>query len=413
VKSIAFMRPVGAIMCLSVAMLHAAESADLPDPPAGEVVASMNAFACDLYGRLADASEDNLFLSPASISTALAMTYAGAGGDTESQMAAVLHLPRHNVHGAFGGMVDYVNALGEQDKFDLTIANALWGQRGYAFRPEFLDLLDRHYGAGLQPVDFRTDTEAARRTINTWVEQQTRDKIQDLIPSGVLTAASRLVLTNAIYFRGDWQEQFSVDRTQPLPFTTAAGERVKTPTMFQEARFQYAEDDTAQCLEMSYAGGDMAMTILLPRKADGLSGLESRLDAAVLERWSGKLRSRQVQVYLPKFSMTVAFQLKSALAAMGMPDAFVAGSADFSGMDGTRELFLQEVVHKAMVDVNETGTEAAAATGVVVGITSLPPPPVVFRAEHPFLFFIRDTRTGVVLFLGRLNTPNGSTASGS
>lgn len=379
-------------------------STEAPAPPAA-VVEGMNAFAFDLYGRLAAASDENVFLSPASISTALAMTYAGARGNTQSQMAAVLHLPERDVHEGFGAMVDYLNALGEEEEFDLTMANALWGQRDYAFRPQFTELLEARYGAGLRLVDFRGETEAARVTINDWVEEQTNEKIQDLIPPGVLTALTRLVLTNAIYFHGNWQEQFDPDATRPMPFTTAAGKEVETPTMFQEARFRYADDATAQVLEMGYEGGDMAMTILLPKRKDGLPDLEKDLDAAAMRKWTERLRSQQVKVYLPKFTMTTQFQLRSVLAAMGMPDAFNPKQADLSGMDGTKELFIQEVVHKAFVDVNEEGTEAAAATGVIVGVTSVPPPTPVFRADRPFLFLIRDTRSGAVLFVGRLNEP--------
>ena len=388
-----------------VAIAAADDSGSEIAQPPDEVVESMNTFALDLYGRLAAASEENLFLSPASISTALAMTYAGARGDTESQMAAVLRLPKRGVHEGFGAMVDYLNALGEQEKFNLTIANALWGQRDYDFRREFTDLLHTRYGAGLRQVDYRRDTEAARVAINAWVEEQTNEKIKDLIPPGILTAYTRLVLTNAIYFHGHWQEQFNPDATRPLPFTTAAGEQVETLTMFQQAEFRYGEDSTAQVLEMGYAGGDMAMTLLLPKRQDGLNELEKGLDPVALQRWTERLRRREVKVYLPKFSMTAEFQLKSVLSAMGMSDAFNAASADFSGMDGTRELFVHEVVHKAFVDVNETGTEAAAATGVVVGITSAPLQPPVFRADHPFWFVIRDTRSGAVLFAGRLNDP--------
>ncbi len=399
-------RPIVVVLACAPWLPAQAEeaTAEAPAPPAA-VVEGMNTFAFDLYGRLAAASDENVFLSPASISTALAMTYAGARGNTESQMDAVLHLPERNVHEGFGAMVDYLNALGKQEKFDLTMANALWGQRNYAFRPQFTELLDARYGAGLRLVDFQGETEAARVAINDWVEEQTNDKIKDLIPPGVLTSLTRLVLTNAIYFQGTWEHQFNPDSTRPMPFTTAAGKEVETPTMFQEARFRYAEDAAAQCLEMGYKGADMAMTILLPKRKDGLPDLEKDLDAAALHRWTERLKAQKVKVYLPKFTMTTEFQLSGILAAMGMPDAFRPGQADLSGMDGTKKLFIQEVVHKAFVDVDETGTEAAAATGVVVGITSVPPPMPTFRADRPFLFLIRDTRSGAVLFVGRLNEP--------
>lgn len=382
----------------------AAEDAG-PDAPPPAVVASMNHFALDLYGHLAGQSQENLFLSPASVSTALAMTYAGASEDTATQMAEVLHLPESDVHKGFGAMVRYLNQWGAQEDLELSMANALWAQQDYEFLPEFTGLLDTHYGAGLRLVDFARDTEAARQTINGWVEEQTNEKIQDLIPRGVLAGNTRLVLTNAIYFFGNWQQPFDAAKTAPLPFTTAAGLQVKTPTMHQEARFLYAEDAAAQCLEMAYEGGDMAMTILLPRQTDGWAELEGRLDASALQQWTDRLRPQRVRVFLPKFSSTAQFQLKSVLSAMGMTDAFTAPPADFSGMDGTRELFVQEVVHKAFVDVSEEGTEAAAATGVVVGVRSAPRPAPEFRADRPFVFLIRDTRSGAILFIGRLAEP--------
>lgn len=393
------------LICTSFPGIRTADICGSEPVPSAEVVDSVNAFTFDLYGCLAKQSQDNLFLSPASVSTALTMTYAGARGDTEAQMAAVLHLPDRNVHEGFHAMVEYLNALGEQEKFDLTVANALWAQRKYGFRREFTELLDAHYGAALRRVDYDRDTEAARRTINAWVEEQTNGKIRDLIPRDVLAGGlTHLVLTNAIYFHGHWRNQFEPDNTRPLPFTTAVGNAVETPMMVQEAEFQYAEDDAAQCLEMGYAGGDMTMTILLPRRKDGLSALEKGFSPADLRHWTERLRPRTVKVCLPKFSMTAQFQLEPVLASMGMSDAFAAGRADFSGMDGKKGmLYLHEVVHKGFVDVNETGTEATGATGAIVDLRGRPSPE--FRADHPFLFLIRDTRTGAVLFLGRFNEP--------
>ena len=403
-KGRCFLAAILVLLAWHVERPCAAEDAG-PDMPPPEVVDSMNRFALDLYSRLAGQSQENLFLSPASISTALAMTYAGAREDTATQMAEVLHLPESNVHEGFGAMVRYLNQWGDQEDLELSMANALWAQQDYQFLPEFTGLLDTHYGAGLRQVDFARDTEAARRTINGWVEEQTKEKIQDLIPHGVLAGNTRLVLTNAIYFFGNWQQPFDAGKTVPLPFTTAAGRQVKTPTMHQETRFLYAEDATAQCLEMAYEGGDMAMTILLPRQTDGWAELEGRLDASALQQWTDRLRPQRVRVFLPKFSTTAQFQLKSVLSAMGMTAAFTVPPADFSGMDGTLELFVQEVVHKAFVDVSEEGTEAAAATGVVVGVRSAARPTPEFRADRPFLFLIRDTRSGAILFIGRLAEP--------
>lgn len=378
----------------------------LPAAPSGQMVESMNGFAFDLYQKLSADSEDNLFLSPASIATALTMTYAGARGETEAQMAKVLRLPGRDVHQQGGEVVDYLNLVGNRGKLELTVANALWGQSGHPFRQDFLKLLESRYQAGLQTVDFRQQPEAARLRINGWVEQKTNQKIRDLIGPGVLTPRTSLVLTNAIYFRGFWQAPFAAQSTRPLPFTTAAGDEKPTPTMFQKASLRYAEDPTAQCLELSYQGGEMVMTILLPRDRDGLSALERSLDADKLATWVGQLRPRMLDVYLPKFSLTAEFKLKEVLSALGMPEAFDEQNADFSAMDETGDLFIQQVVHKGFVDVNEEGTEAAAATGVIMATRSAVVDKLEFRADHPFLFLIRDARSGLVLFVGRLNDPS-------
>lgn len=377
-----------------------------PVAPSGQVVEGMNEFAFDLYQRLAAKSEDNLFLSPASISTALTMTYAGARGETEAQMAKVLRLPGRDVHQQGGAVVDYLNHVGNRGKLELTVANALWGQSGHPFRADFLGLLESRYQAGLQTVDFRQQPEAARLRINGWVEQKTNQKIRDLIVPGVLTPRTSLVLTNAIYFRGFWKDPFAVKSTRPLPFTTAAGDEKPTPTMFQKASLRYAEDPTVQCLELPYQGGEMVMTILLPRDANGLGELERSLDADKLATWVGKLRPRMLDVYLPKFSLTAEFKLKEVLSALGIPQAFDEQNADFSAMDETGDLFIQQVVHKGFVDVNEEGTEAAAATGVIMAPRSAVVDKLEFRADHPFLFLIRDASSGLVLFVGRLNDPS-------
>lgn len=380
-----------------------------PAAPPGQVVESMNEFAFDLYQRLAAESEDNLFLSPASISTALTMTYAGARGETEAQMAKVLRLPGRDVHQQGGALVDYLNHVGNLGKLELTVANALWGQSGHPFREDFLGLLKSRYQAGLQTVDFRQQPEAARLRINDWVEQKTNRKIRELIGPGVLTPRTSLVLTNAIYFRGFWKKPFAAKSTRPLPFKTAAGDEKLTSTMFQKASLRYAEDATAQCLELPYQGGEMVMTILLPRRprrGDGLSELERSLDAAALANWVDKLRPRILDVYLPKFSLTSEFKLKEVLSGLGMPQAFEEQNADFSAMDETGDLFIQQVVHKGFVDVNEEGTEAAAATGVIMAPTSAVVDKLEFRADHPFVFLIRDASSGLVLFVGRLNDPS-------
>ena len=371
------------------------------------LVQAGNAFALDLYGRLRG-REGNLFLSPFSISTALAMTWAGARGGTAEEMARVLHLGpgREGVHEAYRTLLEEVRADGDEG-CRLHVANALWGDKGFQFRREFLELVETSYGAGLRQVDFRTAVEAARRTINAWVEKETRHKIRDLLKPGVLKPTTRLVLTNAVYFKGDWARRFDEKLTRPAPFWVTAGKKVDLPMMHQTGKFKYAAPDGLQVLELPYAGGDFSMVVLLPRKRDGLGDLEKNLSVENLAKWLKALRRRKVVVALPRFKATSEFGLGGVLKSMGMRDAFDASAADFSGMTGRRDLFIQAVVHKAFVEVNEEGTEAAAATGVVVGLTSVALSPPVFRADHPFLFLIRDRRSGSILFIGRLMNPQG------
>ena len=389
------------LIAATAAPVRAAE-----DNAKGEVVAGNNQFATDLYARLRE-EPGNLFFSPYSISTALAMTYAGARGDTAEQMAETLRFtaPNEDLHRAMGALVDALNKAGDDGPYELAVANALWAQSGYEFLDEYTDLVTESYRAGLQNVDFQQAAEQARQAINAWVEEQTNNRIKDLIPAGAIDPLTRLVLTNAIYFKGDWANQFDKDATRDRPFTLAGGDKTDVPMMYQKEDFRYAENEDCQVIELPYEGDDLSMLVLLPRTVGDLPALEAKLSPESLENWTRRMRRREVQLYLPRFTMTSEFSLSGTLAAMGMSDAFAPGRADFSGMDGTRELFIQAVVHKAFVDVNEEGTEAAAATGVVVGVTSIGPPPVVFRADHPFLFLIRDNETGSILFIGRVANP--------
>jgi serpin B len=373
------------------------------------VVKGNTEFALNLYGKLR-AQSGNLFCSPYSVSTALAMTYAGARGPTAAEMARALDftLEPGRLHPTFGALQNrLIKGGGPKHGYQVNVANALWGQEHFGFLPDFLNLTRRDYGAGLREVNFQADPEAARRVINTWVEQQTHDRIKDLLPQGLLTTDTRLVLTNAIYFKGFWAEQFKKANTKQEPFKLAGGDQVQAPLMHRTDHFQYLDGGDFQALELPYRGNDLSMVILLPKKVDGLSALEKKLTAANLAAWLGRLREQEVQVALPRFKVTRAFNLNQVLESLGMRQAFVAGGADFSGVSGTngKRLFLQAVVHKAFVDVNEEGTEAAAATGVVVKEEAAPAEPAVFRADHPFVFLIRDNRSGSVLFLGRLTNP--------
>jgi serpin B len=383
------------------------------------VAEANNAFAADLYAKLAT-EKGNLFFSPNSIEIALAMTSAGARGKTYDEMAKVLRLPqwreaeglpyRNLNHQVLGAFLKELNAEkgpdGKPRGYQLSVANALWGQKGEPFLPEFLKLLKDNYGAGLSDVDFIKDTEGARKTINTWVEKETRDKIKDLIQPGVLGRDTRLVLTNAIYFKGNWAEQFKKEATKDEPFHLAADKEVKAPLMNRTGEYGYFEDEALQGLRLPYVGDELSMVILLPKKVGGLADLEKSLTLENLNAWMKKPRTRKVVVSIPKFKTTAEFELSKTLSAMGMPTAFT-GNADFSGMSSEKGLLISKVIHKAFVDVNEEGTEAAAATAVVIARMSAvsEPPPPVFKADHPFLFLIRHEKTGAILFMGRVADP--------
>ena len=389
---------VGFNFLLAPAALHAGGQ------PATALARGNNAFAVELHKQLMG-REGNLFYSPHSISTALAMTYAGARGNTAKQMGDVLHfgLPRKELHAAFSSLQDALNVIQEKGHIRLNIANALWPQETFKFLPEFTGLVEKQYRAAITALDFQGDAEGARRTINTWVKDKTKGKIENLIPKGVLNRATRLVLTNAIYFKGDWKHPFEKESTRPADFHPAGGQTVKAPMMFQSAAFGYAEDKAGRVkvLEMPYEGEQLSMVVILPDQADGLAALEKQLTAGQVDAWTKNLRRQKVDAWIPKFKLEAEFALTGTLKAMGMTDAFDS-RADFSGMNGERNLFLSAVLHKAFVDVNEEGTEAAAATGIAVGTTAIIEKPQ-FRADHPFLFLIRDRASGSILFLGRVS----------
>ncbi len=380
------------------------------------VVKGNNKFAFELYQNLEN-QQGNLFLSPYSISTAVAMTYAGAKGETGRQMAATLNFNLYDdsndtkripliplFHHTFGNIIKQLNESGKKGGYELTVANALWGQKDYQFLPEFLTTVKTNYDGNLEQVDFKTQTEEARKTINAWVENKTKDKIKELIKPGLLDSMTRLVLTNAIYFKGKWESQFKPEQTKDAPFTLLDGKTINAAMMSQTGKFSYTETNDIQILEMPYVNKDLSMVVLLPKKADGIKDLEKELTSVNLTDWLTGMHKREVQVFFPKFKMTSEFSLAETLSAMGMPDAFLE-KADFSGMTGNRDLLISAIVHKAYVEVNEEGTEAAAATGAVMKVTSIGTPPPVFRADHPFIFLIRDNPTGSILFLGRLAHP--------
>mgnify|MGYP001058443400 CR=1 FL=1 len=418
-----------------------------------KLVDGNNAFTLDLYHTLSEA-EGNLFFSPYSISLALAMAYAGARGETEQQMADVLHytLSQERLHPAFNALdqllarrgktelqiddlthytapqyglhpspraLDYALArLGEeatpdpQVGYQLDVANAAWGQEGYDFLPEYLGLLAENYGAGLRLLDFKNAPDACRLTINQWVSDKTRGRIPDLLPPGFVDSLTRLVLTNAIYFDASWAVPFDPDQTEDRDFHLLDGGKVRVPMMTGESSPAYYIGSTYTAVELWYA--DMKTSALVVMPDGGLfehfqRSLDTeRLDALLLEVQSG-MQSGRVILTMPSFEFASEHSLAETLARMGMPFAFSEDRADFSGMTGSRELLIDDVVHKAWVSVDEEGTEAAAATAVEMVLVSPPldpPKPVEITIDHPFIFIIRDTETGTILFMGRVLDPS-------
>jgi serpin B len=371
------------------------------------VVQGNNAFAVDLYEQLRPQG-GNLFFSPTSISTAFAMAYGGASGTTAAQMASTLHftLTPARLHPAMGALLHGMNVA--HDGYQLKVADALWAEKSYSFLPAYVLLTQADYAANFKTVDFAHAPDAVRATINRWVEDQTANKIKDLLAPGTVTPDTRLVLTNAIYFKGDWANQFDKSATQNEDFHLSAEKTVKAPLMHRTGDYGYFDGGTFQMLELPYKSGDLSMVVMLPKEIAGLAALEQSLTDANLERWFGQYRAeRKVIVSLPKFTMTREFTLKETLEKLGMRAAFEPGAADFSGMTGKKDLWISDAVHKAFVDVNEEGTEAAAATGLVFRATAMAyqPPPVTFRADHPFVFLIRDNKSGGILFMGRVTDP--------
>lgn len=389
-----------------------------PTPPDGEgggdgsVVSGNNQFALDLYRSLIQDpayAGGNLFFSPYSISSALAITYEGARNRTADEIRSVFHLPSDADARREGFMAIDARINSADAGYTLQTANALWAEKTYAFLPGYIETAGRYYGANVTNLDFARQPESSRAAINRWVEERTNDLIRDLLPEGSISPLTRLVITNAIYFKGTWVKQFDENRTVDAPFWKGPGESVRVPMMQrtdEEAIYGYAETESLQVLEMPYAhesGAGLSMLVILP---DDIRAAEESLDAQTIGDLRQSLTERRVNVFFPKFSLEETYPLAGTLAAMGMPTAFT-NAADLSGMDGTQNLFVSSVVHKAFVDVNEEGTEAAAATGVIINMkTSLGGDATpTFRADHPFIFCIVENETGAILFMGRVMDP--------
>jgi serpin B len=395
------------------------DSSWLPHAPTGpngpkSFAGDSNDFALAMYGLLRH-RPGNMFFSPFSIRVALGMTHAGARGETAAQMREALRISSSDetLHVAFAETVQRLNAAGG-GKYEMAVANSLWGQDGLPLQPGYLDLIARHYGGSMNLVDFRRAAEAARMTINQWVEDKTRQKIRELIPSGGLSAETRLVLVNAVYFKGMWVLQFRRGATREEPFRLEGGGTVQAPLMHQHEKIRYLQATGYQAVELVYRAGDLSMLVLLPDRKDGLRDLEKTLSARLFHDCVAQMDVREVKLFLPRFKITWGtLNLGEQLTALGMSLAFTRSQADFSGINGHEppdddSLFISGVFHKAFVEVNEEGTEAAAATAVSMApAAALRPsnPPPLFRADHPFLFAIRDRKSGAILFLGRIADP--------
>ncbi|MFL5241312.1 MAG: serpin family protein [Gemmataceae bacterium] len=373
------------------------------------VVKSDNAFGLALYEKLRD-SKGNLFFSPYSISTALAMTSAGAKGQTLEEMSKTLQfsLDQTKLSPAFNQLIQSLNGDPKARKYQLNTANALWCQKGYGFEPDFLKLTEKDYHAGLKQVNFADDPEKSRQEINHWVEEQTKDKIKELLKPMMITGDTRLVLTNAIYFKASWLKPFNDKATKEEDFVVGDGKKIaNVPLMHHYQECLYTEGDEFQLLQLPYEGSQLEMVIVLPKMVDGLADLEKQLTQENLEKWRSKATTHQVTITLPKFKVTAEFELSNILSKMGMPTAF-SKEADFSGITKDEKLAISYVVHKAFVEIDEKGTQAAAATGVVLARPSAvqaEKPRANFRADHPFIYLIRDVTTGSTLFIGRLVDP--------
>jgi serpin B len=370
------------------------------------IVPGINSFTIASYQQLAR-GDANLALSPFNIAAALSLTLPGARGRTATEIARVLHQHYDSSYDSdFAVLVDDLTKAGNTGANELLNADGLWVQKGLPIQAAFKETLANQYHAPIVLLDFVMNPQGAREEINRWTEQHTKDKIKDLFPAGSLNEQTRMVLTSAIYFYGKWQDPFLASRTEAGSFTLQSGALKQTKFMHQTSHFNYTETPSSQILEMRYAGSGIAFDVLLPKTSTGLVEIEKSLTSGNLTAWLGNLTSCNVRVSLPKFRAESEFSLGKTLSAMGMPTAFT-NNADFSGIDSRGNLAISEVEHKAFVDVSEQGTEAAAATGITAHPAALraPEPTVVFRADHPFLFIIRDSRSGVMLFIGRLVNP--------
>ena len=415
-----YTRSAGILLVLGVAVF-AARTPELSRQEkvmVTQAVQSEADFAADLYRQLSQTADGgNLFFSPHSVATILALTTDGARGRTAREMVSVLKLQARidgqgvpdlsNVQSAIAALHSQLDS--RDDTTELTVANALWADAGMPLRKPFVQgVLAADPAAAIENVDFRKDSEMARTRINNWTDRKTSGRIKELLAAGSLNDLTRLVLTNAVYFRGDWATQFQSNRTRPTDFTVAGGgEPVRVPLMFGLVQAGYADQDGFSVLDLPYAGGKLSLLVILPDQVDGLSKIETQLSSDWLAKRIASLKTQQVRVGLPRFRLETQYSLKQTLSDLGMPTAF-GRSADLTGLTDASEgqqLSISQVQHKAFLEVNEQGSEAAAATAVVVTARSARPRSAAFIANRPFLFAIRDRASGLLLFLGRLSQP--------
>ncbi|MCK4650079.1 serpin family protein [Candidatus Pacearchaeota archaeon] len=368
-----------------------------------QVVNANNQFAFELYSELNKAENGNIFYSPYSISTAFAMTYEGARGQTANEMKSVFHFPENNILRLnFAAIYNEINK--GTKTYELRTGNALWVQQDYPFLEDYTSRVEKYYGGKVANLDFVSETEKSRQTINAFIEEQTNNKIKDLIPKGVLNAMTKLVLTNAIYFKGTWEWEFDKSDTREQDFKITENDIVQVPIMFMDpdkATFNYADIGDLQILELPYKGEEISMLILLP--TENLESIESTLTIEKLNEYKSQMQETKLDaIYLPKFEFDSKYFMKETLSVLGMPIAF--GNADFSGMTGNKDLFISQVIHQAYVKVDEKGTEAAAVTAVIME-KFIAMPRNIFRADHPFIFIIQEKETGNILFMGRVVDP--------